>query len=825
MSLPRFFHDRPRTFWILLLLVLGLSVWGITRLRFQTDMMRMMPKDDPVFSAFEKSVRHFGGIDNLIVVVRVDPEADLEEYLAFADSLAAHLGRMDEPVIVTWRLPDPKPYLTLFLSNIVVLSAEEEWAALKGRFQPESLKRTLMETRIESQSFLAPGIKEFLALDPLRLHRVYQERFSGVEGTFRVDVTSGYLLSTDHRMLLLIVKPPGTAQDIDYARRLIGKVRAELETTLAEFREGDFHPDVELGGGFRIAAEDAALIRGDMLVQILSTLIAVLLLFLLCFGRVSALVFAFLPLVLGLVVTYGFTGWVLRDLNMASSSFAALLIGLGIDFIIVFYGRYVEERTGGLDFFPALDLVGREVYPCIFWGAVTTMATFGVFLVVQLRGLKELGFLTAAGIFFVMAITFTVFPAVLYFDEKFHHWRNRFPRLRISSFGMEALTRGSIRHARRIVAGGLILGAGMALLALGLPFMDDAQSIRSKGNRGIVLQKEIQGHFGENVYPSVALMESADPMQIFARDAELGTFLDGLQKREIVARHIGLSSFIPPPDAQARALRRAGEVDLDRWKADFDAACRGLGLEAGAFTPFWSALVKGVREARVLDWEAISGEDMRSILSTLTARSNGQYLALHSIYYHGEAYRREAPPELEEWIRNRPGYVLTGINVMAKHLRQTVKADAFKATVLGLLLVCILLYLDFRSVKLVVWSLLPLALGISFMLGCMRLLGMALNSLNIYVSAMVIGIGVDYGIHILHRHRLSGGDFHQVAQTGKAVFFAALTTIAGFGSLIFSHFPGLRSMGFVAVFGTAFCALFALTFLPALLHLRDRKAG
>ena len=82
---------------------------------------------------------------------------------------------------------------------------------------------------------------------------------------------------------------------------------------------------------------------------------------------------------------------------------------------------------------------------------------------------------------------------------------------------------------------------------------------------------------------------------------------------------------------------------------------------------------------------------------------------------------------------------------------------------------------------------------------------------------------MDYSLHVLHRHRSNGGDVHQVAQTGKAIVFAALTTVAGFGSLIFSHFPGLRSMGFVAVFGTIYCTLASLTFLPALLHLRDRR--
>jgi len=571
--------------------------------------------------------------------------------------------------------------------------------------------------------------------------------------------------------------------------------------------------------------EDGNLIRGDMILQIVSSFLAVLLLFWLCFGRVSALLFASLPLGLGLLLTYGFAGWTIRELNVASSSFAALLIGLGIDFIIVSYGRYVEERTEGRDFLQTLDILDREVHPSIFFGAVTTMATFGAFLVVQLRGLKELGFLTAMGICFIMAVTFTIFPVVLFLDEKIHQMRNRYLKLKISSFGMEGVIRGSIRHARTLATGGIVLLVIMTALAVTVPFVDDAQSIRSKSNRGILLQKEVSEHFGQNGYPSVVLMESPDPLEIFTRDAALSAFLDTLKAKGIVSRHMGLSGFIPPATVQQANLKRAADVDLRRIRRDFDALCLDLGLDPAAFLPFWEAMEAGLASPRVLDWEALSGRDLQPFLSTLAVRSGDRYLALHSIYYHEESYKREAPLELEAWVNARPGYTLTGINVMAKRLRQVVKSDALKATAIGLIAVLILLYIDFRSWKVAGLALLPLALGIATMLGTMRLAGIPLNSLNIYVSAMVIGIGVDYSIHILHRHRLSGGDFHQVAQTGKAVFFAALTTIAGFGSLVFSHFPGLRSMGFVAVFGTFFCALFALTFLPALLHLKDRGQG
>jgi hypothetical protein len=85
---------------------------------------------------------------------------------------------------------------------------------------------------------------------------------------------------------------------------------------------------------------------------------------------------------------------------------------------------------------------------------------------------------------------------------------------------------------------------------------------------------------------------------------------------------------------------------------------------------------------------------------------------------------------------------------------------------------------------------------------------------------MVIGIGVDYGVHLLHRFYESGGHVEAVAGTARAVAVAALTTVVGFGSLVLSHFPGLRSMGIAAILGALCTAIASITVLPVALSRR-----
>jgi predicted RND superfamily exporter protein len=101
--------------------------------------------------------------------------------------------------------------------------------------------------------------------------------------------------------------------------------------------------------------------------------------------------------------------------------------------------------------------------------------------------------------------------------------------------------------------------------------------------------------------------------------------------------------------------------------------------------------------------------------------------------------------------------------------------------------------------------------------------------MSIMMIPLVIGIGIDSGIHILHRYKEEGrGSIPKVVQqTGKAVFLTTATTTLAFSSFLFAEHPGLRSMGEIPVVGIILCFLAAILFLPALIQMlfERRKHG
>jgi uncharacterized protein len=137
----------------------------------------------------------------------------------------------------------------------------------------------------------------------------------------------------------------------------------------------------------------------------------------------------------------------------------------------------------------------------------------------------------------------------------------------------------------------------------------------------------------------------------------------------------------------------------------------------------------------------------------------------------------------------------------------------------------VVLLLDFGKLKHTLLALLPLALGLVATLGLMALCGAALNPANMIGFPLILGVGADNGVHVLHdfRARQRGKPYVLGYATGRGIMVAALTTILGFGTLMLSEHRGLASLGLVLTLGVTCCMVTALVFLPALLNLIGRR--
>jgi predicted RND superfamily exporter protein len=795
-----------------------------SRVEVETDIISLIPRDNPVVEGFRTTIERFGTLDTLLVVVHLDPDAPIEPSLEFADGLARSLRDWELIDWVEYRVQSTAEAVVPLLDRAVLFLSPEEIDELLAQFDDEGLQKAAARLRVDLLAPQSLVTKEILRADPMKLlPRILRKvKFGGVG--VRVDPDSGCLMDDGRKFLLMMAKPTRPAIDLEFDRRLVEGLGARVAEATEAWQEDGWEgpaPQVEFTGGYLVALDDAKLITSDMVVGLVFSLIGVMALFLLAFRRRAALVYAFFPLVTGLALAFSFGALALGRINSLTSAFGALIIGLGIDFVIVLYSRYIEERNTGASHIDAVDALGRHTGVGVLLGAVTTAATFFAFLITDFAGLWELGLLTGTGILLLVITVYLLLPALL---TLLQHRRKDDRPLYIHSFGADIVCTASLRRPGWAILAAIAVTVILGLAATRIQWDDDIRNMRSGDNRAIQLRQEVMDAFGLRFSPMMLRFDGADESEALDKCRAILPELEELVDGENLVGVDTIAGVIPPLSSQEEVIAKLERAapELDHLGSRFEEALRGSGLNPAAFREGINHLVSALGRRQPLSLTDLENTPLARVIDRYVATAGDEVSVVVYCYPPLGKWRRGSSPALDAVISGHPGAVLAGTNVISAELRKIVWDDAIKAAILGIVVVFVLMWVDLGGPLRALLGLVPLIVGMIWMLGGMALLGLRLNFFNIFVLTMIIGIGVDYGVHLLHRWNESGGHVAAVAETAKAIAVAALTTMVGFGSLVLSHFPALRSVGAAAILGAASTAILGISLLPALLSRREK---
>lgn len=810
----------------------GISILLVARLDFHSDVANLLPSSAPRTQAFVKFLKEFGAADSLFIILERKSGQEMDPFLPFAESLAEKLmatgeiteiqGRMDSAVlekIVEGLIPKAFLYLT-----------EEDLAKLQAKLSEEGIRKEIIERKAGLHSPLGSFKTQWVTRDPLNLWSLFQKHLPAGSSQGEMD-SKGIFLSPDRKMLLLIARPKGSAVDVDYDEKLLRKVReAEQAAKEAFGKKEPPAPDVHLqdltlglAGGYMNALEDRRMIRRELIMNFSISLLAVLALFFFAFRRWTAIFYAIVPLMLSPLLTLGFFSPFLGRLSESTGAFSAIILGLSIDFVILLYGRYLEERRSGLDLSMALEKSLIQTGPGIFTGAVTTAAAYYILLFSDFRGIRELGALTGTGILLSMLCAFILFPALLALGRGGKKERASFRGM--SAFGLEAITIPALRRPGLVIFISAALSIAASFFAFQVKINNDPRSLRPPSHSALVWEGRMQEKMEQGQETVIILKESPSLNQALEFQGDLKRKLEQATFSKIpLAGFETLASFIPPPSRQRRNLEwiaaREKEVfDPNRVEKTLRRTLEQEGLRVEPFEPAITMLRKILTNREMLTVPAMQGSPLGPLFERFLKKEGDSYWTAAYLHIRPDFWQDEnAQSFLKGLSRSTPDLLVTGSKLVQMELEDLMAREAWLILVLSFLAVSILIGLDFRSLRLTLLSLIPVILASIWTLGIMGLLGLDLNFMNLIVFSMVLGIGVDYGVHVLHRLQESRDSNWKegLGQVSRGVILAALTTLAGFGSLVLSGYPGLRSMGSVALMGVGFSALLALTLVPCL---------
>ncbi len=797
------------------LLLILLSLYSLSHVRFETDIFRLFPADRPAMRLLLESLDWSGGAREAYFLL--EGEADLLP--AEASRLAERLRSLQvdgHPAFkrVTYRIYEESEAERF--TNLIAFAAAHPAAFVPLKdagLLAEKTTDTGIDEALDSLiSQLAGSIGAaavpVTTVDPLGFRDLVLPRLKAGSQALDMDPSSPYFLSRDGRVLIMIAEPSRPVQDMVFARKLVAGIN--------QARQGMMEVKVSCAGAHISAVIDEAAMKSNIISCILSSLVVVLGIFYAVYRRVWPTLMIPLVLGLGVLLALGFAGLFLSSIHIISFAFMALIIGLGTDYSIHLYDRFHTERAAGIGSDEAIRLAVVDTGEGLFTAATTTALPFLALAGAEVRALSELGILVGLGVIFSLYVTLFLAPIILRMIDSPDRVYKPLPTV-----GMVWLWNFSGRHFRLLFYLSSLLLFIFGIFAIRISFDGELKNLQPQHSEAFRAQELVEQHLNLAPKSLLVAVDGATQAEVMHRSKAVDSLTAELRAEGKIKAWSSLGQTMNSQSEQIEIIKVLKSADITANKLKEKLLLKGF--SAGSFEPYLKQIRDGsltnlIDEAGIVRELGLS--PLRGVVERHLLQDKSGWHSLTYLYFNPDQLNQK--DFVHELAVILPDARVTGTDLVSDELLAAVRRSAVNGVGIGTVLVLLLLLTHFKNFKGITASLGPVLYGSVAMLGAMVLFGMKLNFMNVMVLVTIIGMGSDYGLHIQHRCAEAAPEKQREAfvQAGRSVLLSALTTIAGFGSLAFTDYGAMSSIGWATNFGVGFTALAALLLVSARLRLK-----
>ena len=769
-GLGRLAYRRPGWLLILVTITLAPTGWLASQLTLRSSFLDLLPEDREPVRQTNRVIELTGaGSDVLIAIDARDRERAITSARAIETVLADH------------------PHVQ----------------SVQGRVDVEFLRRHRLlyvsEPRLRS---LVTDVTEAIDREALRRSGLYidledeDERASAaalLAEAGEAIPTPEWTVTADGRWLCLWAFFDRPSADIDSARAS----QAIVQRSIDELRAGGAVArglEIQLVGSIPVRVEEDARMNSDIRVAGVLAFVSVVLLLSIALRAPRALPLLSVPLLVGLVWTLALARLAVGHLNIITGFVFSVLSGLGIEYGIHLYHRYVDLRRGGLGAQEATERMLERTGRALLGIGVTNASVFAITGIAEFAGFRELGMIAGAGTILTLLSTLLTFPALNALAERIRpmkvvperearplavpamaRWLVLFAMFLFTAYSLEGILRGSIR------------------------FVADWRALAGGGETARRGDTIVEGLGGTYRNATILVPRDAELSAVRAAIARVAERRRRAGRRWDVAAGRALDDVVPEAHLQAR--RRARIDALERQLARVDPAW---------LAPDEQSRLQSAREA-VAGAVPFTREDApRSLTRSFVVPNDGSLVLLMAAEPLIETERlidwaaqmRELSTELEARGIDAP---ILSENWVTGEIFATIAGDLPIVLAATVVLVFIVLWIDLRKLKSTLIVLAPVLVGLVCIAGALRLTDSDLNFMNAGILPVCVGISLDNAIHIYRRYLEEGpGSIPLVLRkTSTANLLASATNLIGFATLLIAQHAGLRSIGLMVIFGVS----------------------
>lgn len=799
---------------VLVLVSLSFAV----RLEVRPGFEALLPDTRPSVQELNRVKEKTAGVSTVFVSLQGDDTAALRKA---ADALVVAVRAIGRPWVgsaesgVHEALDFLKPRVGLYgdLDKLQKLEAK-----IDERWEYEVGKASDMLLEEDDAAYVPPEINA----DTLEEH-------FGVDGTETERYPDGYYQSKDGKTVIVVVRSAVLGTDYDKGNETLKRI----EAAVAQVDLKSYHPSLTYGlsGDLVSSIAEYNAINEDLTdVGLLGALLIVSIVFLF-YLRARTLLSMVITIAIGVSVTFGFTDFLVGQLNMATGFLFTIIAGNGINSGIIYMARFLEARRQGDDVRTAVRLAHRDTWLPTLTAGLAASAAYASLVVTEFRGFRDFGLIGGVGMIVCWVCTYLFLPSILIIAERVSPLESS----RSGLFGlMPKAALGGTRFGQpfawivaRAPRAATLTGVAVTLVSVVAtvlwvqndPMEYDLTNLRtdpSNREREIRLAdqaREVTGHVGYDAMAILVDTQSQVPLLVNALNARRDSA--PADEKPFLAVHT-LQELIPQD--QAEKLPILGRIKALVMKskkrgfiedADFEKIEKHLPPDD--LTPFGlDDLPEGMARAFT------EADGRRGRIVYISPIDPDIVDDAHYLFRWADAYRHTELPD---------GSVVRGSGraVIFADIWEAIIGDVPKAVIVSLVLTLLVVALAFRKGFALGAVMLSLVAGVAWMTGLLAAGGVRLNFLNFIALPITFGIGVDYAVNVMQRYRREGpgGALKAVRETGGAVVLCSMTTTLGYLALVNSTNHAVRSLGVAAVLGELACLLAAVIVLPGALVWRD----
>lgn len=823
---PLVIFNIRHPFWVVIISVILAVIAGsfAIKLTVDTDIANLLPSNNENVQALERLKEISGGETPMQVAIK---SPDFEANLALAEKLSVEsleliYSRNNEPFFNRAEL---RRDTELLKDNALYMATVSELEEIIQFLEDE-----IQTAREEANPFFVDFFDDFEEEDD----SAEEESMDRFKESYNELIPPEYPVNADSTLIILSLYPSGSQSDIRYLENLFN----EYDQFLSGIDIASFHPDMEVqyGGRLKRHLNEFESIMNDVFNSFGLGISGVILFVMLYFfikkyinyrradkSKQKYTFFAHLfrmpvpvmvigiPLLISLMWTFGITYYHLGVLNTMTSVLFVILFGLGIDYGIHLYARYIEYRSNGKSVEKSLMEAYERTGSAIVISAITTASALFILVFADFRGFSEFGFIAGLGIIFALFCMLFVLPALLTIFEKWN-WIILAPKS--EDFRQSILIR-RYPYARSIVTVSLAISAVVLIFSGNLRFEYQFSELEPT-----FPEYEQFREFAGGVDQSTR----RNPAYIVAdNDDDVFEILSILRERKesnpetMILEAEALQERFPPTDelanekleyiAEIRQLLQNSFI-RDQEDENLDILRRG----SQTTEPLDEQMIPDFLKNRFMTREGEIGRFV--IIYPNEGLSDG----LKSI-----AFKEEIGTVT---LQSGKTYHAGSTSIVAASMLDLMRTESPYMVVATFLIVFIFILFSFKNIKWTLIALIPLIIGLLWLFGIMLIFGLSFNFYNLVVLPAILGIGCDNGVHLAHRYRDEGSRsmWDVLSSTGQHITIGSITTMMGFAGLLFTSHPGLQSIGIMAVVGIGMTLITALTFLPSLVQFLEDKS-